>query len=102
MDSASEPVRVPKPEMEKEARWADDPAHAYDVICWDDPVNYMDVETHVFMKIFGWDKPTAVQHTNEILDTGKSVLVREAFEQAECHVHQLLHYSLHATMEPVQ
>jgi ATP-dependent Clp protease adapter protein ClpS len=48
MDSASEPVKLPKPEMEKEARWADDPAPAYDVICWDDPVNYIEVETYVF------------------------------------------------------
>jgi ATP-dependent Clp protease adapter protein ClpS len=54
------------------------------------------------MKLFGWDKPPAIKHTIEIHDTGKSVLAREEFEQTECYVHQLLHYSLHLTMEPVQ
>jgi ATP-dependent Clp protease adaptor protein ClpS len=69
------------------------------VICWDDPVNLMTYVTHVFQRVFGWDRKRAEHHMLEVHQNGRSVLVRESFEEAEAHVHQLHAYSLQATVE---
>jgi len=72
----------------------------YLVICWNDPVNYMDYVTHVFQKVFGWPRKKAEFHMVQVHEQGKSVLTRESMEKAEHYVHQLQKYTLHATMEP--
>ena len=69
------------------------------VICWNDPVNYMDYVTHVFQQVFAWPKKKAEFHMLQVHEQGKSVLTRESLEKAEHYVHQLQRYSLHATME---
>lgn len=71
----------------------------YLVICWDDPVNFMDYVTHVFQVVFGWPHKKAEYHMLQVHEQGKSVLTRESMEKAEHYVHQLQKYSLHATME---
>jgi len=72
----------------------------YLVICWNDPVNYMQYVTHVFQKVFGWPRQKAEFHMLQVHEQGKSVLARESMEKAEHYVHQLQKYTLHATMEP--
>jgi ATP-dependent Clp protease adaptor protein ClpS len=72
----------------------------YLVICWNDPVNFMDYVTHVFQTVFGWARKKAEFHMLQVHEQGKSVLTRESMERAEHYVHQLQKYSLHATMEP--
>lgn len=71
----------------------------YLVICWNDPVNYMDYVTHVFRTVFGWPRPKAEFHMLQVHEQGRSVLTRESMEKAEHYVHRLQSYSLHATME---
>ena len=71
----------------------------YLVICWNDPVNYMDYVTHVFQIVFGWQRKKAEFHMLQVHEQGKSVLARESLEKAEHYVHLLQKYSLHATME---
>lgn len=71
----------------------------YRVICWNDPVNFMDYVTHVFQVVFGWPRQKAEVHMLQVHEQGKSVLTRESMEKAEHYVHQLQKYSLHATME---
>jgi ATP-dependent Clp protease adaptor protein ClpS len=71
----------------------------YLVICWNDPVNYMEYVTHVFQKVFGWPRQKAEFHMLQVHEQGKSVLLRESLERAEHYVHQLQKHSLHATME---
>ena len=71
----------------------------YLVICWNDPVNFMDYVTHVFRTVFGWPRKKAEFHMLQVHEQGKSVLVRESLEKAEHYVHELQKYSLHATME---
>jgi ATP-dependent Clp protease adaptor protein ClpS len=71
----------------------------YLVICWNDPVNYMDYVTHVFQVVFGWQRKKAEFHMLQVHNQGKSVLARESMEKAEHYVHQLQKYTLHATME---
>jgi ATP-dependent Clp protease adaptor protein ClpS len=100
MPSVFEPVTVPEPVIEREEKSADARAPAYFVICWNDPVNLMAYVTHVFMKLFGWNKEKAQKHMLEVHNLGKSILVREGAEKAEFFVHELQKYKLHATMEP--
>ncbi len=71
----------------------------YLVICWNDPVNFMDYVTHVFQKVFGWPRKKAEFHMLQVHEQGKSVLTRDSLEKAEHFVHQLQKHSLHATME---
>ena len=71
----------------------------YVVICWNDPVNFMDYVTHVFQVVFGWPRQKAEFHMLQVHEQGKSVLLRDSMEKAEHFVHQLQKYSLHATME---
>ena len=71
----------------------------YLVICWNDPVNYMEYVTHVFQRIFGWPRKKAEFHMLQVHEQGKSVLTRDSMEKAEHYVHLLQKYSLHATME---
>lgn len=85
------------PDQEERPRSTLEPG--YLVICWNDPVNYMQYVTHVFQKVFGWPRKKAEFHMLQVHEQGKSVLARESLEQAEHYVHQLQRYSLHATME---
>ncbi|MGA2248122.1 MAG: ATP-dependent Clp protease adaptor ClpS [Verrucomicrobiota bacterium] len=99
MASVSEPATVPRPVIEREEKPAGALEPTYFVICWNDPVNLMAYVTHVFMKLFGWEKKKAQKHMLEVHQQGKSVLVREGAEKAEFYVHELQKYKLHATME---
>ncbi len=99
MASVLEPISIPKRTVRQETESDNDLAPTYLVICWNDPVNLMDYVTHVFMKIFGWNRQKAKKHMREVHEKGKSVLVREGAEKAEFYVHQLQNYKLHATME---
>ena len=102
MPSILEPATTPKPVIEKETQSDDDLAPTFYVICWNDPVNLMVYVTHVFMKIFGWEKQKAEKHMMEVHEKGKSVLIKEGAEKAEFYVHELQKYKLHATMEPAE
>jgi ATP-dependent Clp protease adaptor protein ClpS len=102
MPSILEPVTIPEPAIETDAGSDDKLAPTYYVICWNDPVNLMVYVTHVFMKIFGWERQKAENHMLEVHEKGRSVLVREGAEKAEFYVHQLQNYKLQATMEPAE
>jgi ATP-dependent Clp protease adaptor protein ClpS len=102
MPSVAEPVTIPKPDIKKRTESDDALAPTFYVVCWNDPINLMSFVTHVFMKIFGWNKQKAEKHMMEVHEQGKSVLVREGAEKAEFYVHQLHNYKLHATMEPAE
>lgn len=69
------------------------------VVVWNDPVNFMEYVTHVFVKVFGWARHKAEKHMLEVHQKGRSVVAQEGFEKAEYYVHQLQGYHLQATME---
>jgi len=102
MPHVPEPVTIPQPTTADETRSADNLAPTFFVICWNDPVNLMVYVTHVFMKVFGWNRQKAEKRMLEVHEKGKSVLVRESAEKAEFYVHQLQGYKLQATMEPAE
>jgi ATP-dependent Clp protease adaptor protein ClpS len=99
MAATAAPEVLPGTIEEIEEKTGGDLEPGYLVICWNDPVNYMDYVTHVFQKVFGWARKKAEFHMAQVHEQGKSVLTRESLEKAEHYVHQLQHYSLHATME---
>jgi ATP-dependent Clp protease adaptor protein ClpS len=99
MAETATPQLLPGTVETEETKPRSDLEPGYRVICWNDPVNYMDYVTHVFQKIFGWPRAKARFHMLQVHEQGKSVLTRESLEKAEHYVHQLQKYSLHATME---
>jgi ATP-dependent Clp protease adaptor protein ClpS len=102
MPSLTEPSVIPRRTVKSDTRSKDQFAPTYYVVCWNDPVNFMVYVTHVFMKIFGWERQKAEKHMMEVHEKGKSVLVREGAEKAEFYVQQLQGYKLQATMEPAE
>jgi ATP-dependent Clp protease adaptor protein ClpS len=102
MPSFTEPSVRPGRTAKGDTRSDDRLAPTYYVICWNDPVNLMVYVTHVFMRIFGWERQKAEKHMREVHEKGKSTLVRESAEKAEFYVHQLQSYKLQATMEPAE
>jgi ATP-dependent Clp protease adaptor protein ClpS len=99
MSKTATPLVMPDIEQEEKSKSESEKDPGYLVICWNDPVNFMDYVTHVFQTVFGWQKQKAEFHMQQVHNQGKSVLIREALEKAEHYVHQLQKYSLHATME---
>jgi ATP-dependent Clp protease adaptor protein ClpS len=93
------PQVTPGIERELQEKPRADLEPGYLVVCWNDPVNFMDYVTHVFQTVFGWPRKKAEFHMLQVHEQGKSVLTRESLEKAEHYVHQLQKYSLHATME---
>lgn len=89
------PAVVPEPSQQPDSSLEP----GFLVVCWNDPVNFMEYVTHVFQVVFGWNRKKAEFHMLQVHERGKSVLTRESMEKAEHYVHQLQKYSLHATME---
>ena len=50
------PIDAPvvMPDLEQDTKSKDDLEPGYLVVCWNDPVNFMEYVTHVFQKVFGW------------------------------------------------
>jgi ATP-dependent Clp protease adaptor protein ClpS len=99
MSNTATPLVMPDIEQDEKSKSKSEQDPGYLVICWNDPVNFMDYVTHVFQTVFGWQKQKAEFHMQQVHNQGKSVLVRESLEKAEHYVHQLQKYCLHATME---
>lgn len=97
MPEVAEPLVAPDRAAETKEKESLEPG--WMVICWNDPVNLMDYVTHVFQKIFGWNRKKAEFHMLQVHNEGKSVLAQETLEKAEFYVHELQKYSLHASME---
>ena len=100
MAAVDEPLVLPETEKDEKTKSREEREPGFLVICWNDPVNFMQFVTHVFQKVFGWDKQKAEKHMMEVHEKGRSVLARTTLERAEHYVHQLQGYSLQATLEP--
>src|SRR3954463_4940198 len=98
VDTAT-PEILPDIEQDEKSKPESELEPGYLVVCWNDPVNFMEYVTHVFQTVFGWPRQKAEHHMLQVHEQGKSILTRESMEKAEHYVHQLQRYSLHATME---
>lgn len=97
MPDTDQPVVLP--DAETDAKSKPDLEPGYLVVCWNDPVNFMDYVTHVFQQVFGWTRQKAEFHMRQVHHEGRSILLREGLEKAEFYVHQLQKFTLHATLE---
>ena len=99
MAQTDTPTALPGTVPDQDTRPKDTLEPGYLVVCWNDPVNYMDYVVHVFQQVFGWNRQRAERHMIQVHEEGRSVLVRESLEKAEFYVHQLQKFTLHATLE---
>lgn len=99
VSQTAEPLTLPDLEEDTSSRPQPGLERGWLVICWNDPVNYMEYVTHVFQEVFGWTRQKAEVHMLEVHKKGRSVLAQETLEKAEHYVHQLQHYALHATLK---
>jgi len=56
MAETATPELVPGTVQEQKSDVKSELEPGYLVICWNDPVNYMDYVTHVFQRVFGWPR----------------------------------------------
>ncbi len=99
MAATADPSVVPERTTDEQTEAGTHRDPGFLVIVWNDPVNFMDYVTLVFMKVFGWNKAKAETHMLEVHHKGRSVVAQEGFEKAEYYVHQLQAFQLQATME---
>jgi ATP-dependent Clp protease adaptor protein ClpS len=71
----------------------------WNVVVHNDPVTLMTYVTHVFQKVFGYNRERAQKHMMEVHNLGRSILWTGARERAEAYVEQLHGYQLLSTLE---
>jgi ATP-dependent Clp protease adaptor protein ClpS len=71
----------------------------WNVVVHNDPVNLTSYVTHVFQKVFGYNRTRAQKHMLEVHEQGRSIVWTGERERAEAYVEQLHGYLLLATME---
>jgi ATP-dependent Clp protease adaptor protein ClpS len=71
----------------------------WNVVVHNDPVTLMAYVTHVFQKVFGYNRERAEKHMLEVHNLGRSILWTGARERAEAYVEQLHGYQLLCTLE---
>lgn len=89
------PVRAPQPTIEDD-RLEDPP---WVVIVWNDPINLMSYVTHVFQKLFGYDREKATKLMLDVHRRGRAVVSTGSREQMEHDVARLHAYGLWATLQ---
>jgi ATP-dependent Clp protease adaptor protein ClpS len=76
-----------------------EPDRPWITIVWNDPINLMSYVTHVFMTVFGYDKPKAEKLMLDVHQRGKAVVSTGSRERMELDVHTLHGYGLWATLQ---
>jgi len=71
----------------------------WNVIIFDDPVNFMSFVTLVLRRVFGYSEAKATELMLEIHKRGKCVVWSGVREKAEFYVQQLQSYQLLASMK---
>ena len=76
-------------------------AKPWNVIVHDDPVTLMTYVTKVFMQVFGYSIDKANRLMKEVHETGRSVVLTGAREQAEMYAQKLQAHHLLTSLEVV-
>lgn len=71
----------------------------WNVVIFDDPVNYMNFVTLVLRRVFGYSETKATELMLQIHQRGKSIVWSGVRERAEFYVQQLQTYQLLAAMK---
>ena len=75
------------------------PDQPWITIVWNDPINLMNYVTHVFMTVFGYDKPKAEKLMLDVHRRGRAVVSHGTRERMELDVNTLHGYGLWATLQ---
>jgi ATP-dependent Clp protease adaptor protein ClpS len=76
-----------------------DPDLPWITVVWNDPINLMSYVTHVFMTVFGYDRPKAEKLMMDVHQRGKAVVSSGTRERMELDVNTLHGYGLWATLQ---
>jgi ATP-dependent Clp protease adaptor protein ClpS len=91
------------PGIEQLERPAEDevvePERPWVTIVWNDPVNLMSYVTHVFQKLFGYDRQKATRLMLDVHHKGRAVVSTGSREQMENDVARLHAAGLWATLQ---
>ena len=68
-------------------------------IVWNDPINLMSYVTHVFQKLFGYDRAKATKLMLDVHRKGRAVVSTGSREQMEHDVARLHAHGLWATLQ---
>jgi ATP-dependent Clp protease adaptor protein ClpS len=68
-------------------------------LVWNDPINLMSYVTHVFQKLFGYDREKATKLMLDVHKRGRAVVSSGSREQMEHDVTRLHAYGLWATLQ---
>jgi ATP-dependent Clp protease adaptor protein ClpS len=68
-------------------------------LVWNDPINLMSYVTHVFQKLFGYDREKATKLMLDVHERGRAVVSSGSREQMEHDVARLHAYGLWATLQ---
>jgi ATP-dependent Clp protease adaptor protein ClpS len=68
-------------------------------LVWNDPINLMSYVTHVFQKLFGYDKEKATKLMLDVHQRGRAVVSSGSREQMEHDVARLHAHGLWATLQ---
>ncbi len=89
------PEKVDEPDLGEVA----EPARAWVVIVWNDPINLMSYVTFVFQKLFGYSREKAERLMLQVHHEGKAVVSSGVREKAEADTARLHAHGLWATMQ---
>jgi ATP-dependent Clp protease adaptor protein ClpS len=78
---------------------SNEPDRPWITIVWNDPINLMSYVTHVFMTVFGYEKPKAEKLMMDVHRRGRAVVSTGTRERMELDVHILHGYGLWATLQ---
>ena len=92
---STSPVEVEEPEVDS----VTDLDRPWLVIVWNDPINLMSYVTHVFQKLFGYDREKATKLMLDVHRRGRAVVSTGSREQMEHDVARLHAYGLWATLQ---
>ncbi|NYD55299.1 ATP-dependent Clp protease adapter ClpS [Microbacterium pseudoresistens] len=92
----STPAIVPDVEQDLDLRAA--PAHPWELVVWDDPVNLMTYVSRVFRTYFGYSAEHAQRLMLAVHNDGHAVVATGPRETMEVHAQAMHHYGLWATV----
>lgn len=75
------------------------PAHPWQTVVWDDPVNLMSYVVRVFRDYFGFTKEKANELMLQVHHDGRAIVAQGPREQMELHVQAMHGYGLWATVD---
>lgn len=86
------------PDLDEQVDLQAAPAHPWELVVWDDPVNLMSYVSRVFRTYFGYPAETAERLMLAVHNEGHAVVASGPRETMEVHAQAMHDYGLWATV----